>query len=252
MNDIKTKFCPKCKVEKSINEFYKRPDCKNGFRYQCKICFNRQTKQYSLENPEKVKQQKKQWEIKNLDETKKRKKKYYIEKIDEIKKQQKQYRTNNPEKIKENNNNFNLKNPDYRKKYYKQWYIKNKIKIDIHKLKYQKDKYKRDINFRISRTCRGMVNRAFNGSIKSEHTMTYFMCTVTEFKLHIEKQWLPGMNWNNRGQGYGKWNIDHIIPCSFFNMVDEVEKYMCCRYQNLQPLWWEDNMKKGFKIIDSY
>ena len=79
--------------------------------------------------------------------------------------------------------------------------------------------------------------------------MQYFMCSQKEFMDYIESLWLPGMTWENRGNGYGKWNIDHIIPISFFNMADEVEKYMCCRWQNLQPLWWEDNIEKNDKIL---
>ena len=59
------------------------------------------------------------------------------------------------------------------------------------------------------------------------------------------------MDWNEYGNRESKlgWEIDHIIPCSFFNLKDSVEQYMCFRYQNLQPLWQPDNFKKGSKII---
>lgn len=109
---------------------------------------------------------------------------------------------------------------------------------------------KNDINFKIMNRLRTTVRNALNRNPKKSRTIKYIMCSIPEFKLYIEKLWLPGMNWNNWGSGPNKWNLDHIIPCFFFKdyISDEVEKYMCCKYQNLQPLWWEDNMAKG-KII---
>lgn len=33
------KFCPRCKTEKTISEFYKRASARDGLAYVCKICF---------------------------------------------------------------------------------------------------------------------------------------------------------------------------------------------------------------------
>ncbi len=62
------------------------------------------------------------------------------------------------------------------------------------------------------------------------------MCSVPELKQHLESHWQPGMSWSNYGYGSDKWNIDHIIPCSFFNILDPVEQYMCFNYTNEQVL----------------
>jgi hypothetical protein len=75
------------------------------------------------------------------------------------------------------------------------------------------------------------------------------MCSIPKLKSYIESLWLSGMSWDNYGYGSNKWNIDHIIPCSFFNMLDPVEQYMCFRWQNCQPMWQKDNFKKNNKII---
>lgn len=53
------------------------------------------------------------------------------------------------------------------------------------------------------------------------------------------------MCWENHGR-HG-WHIDHIIPLS--SARNEEEIYMLCHYTNLQPLWAEDNLSKGCKII---
>ena len=37
---METKVCSKCKEEKNICDFYKRKETKNGYRSDCKKCFN--------------------------------------------------------------------------------------------------------------------------------------------------------------------------------------------------------------------
>ena len=66
-------------------------------------------------------------------------------------------------------------------------------------------------------------------------------CTIDELIAHIEKQFKPGMNWSN----HGKWHIDHIRPCSSFELTDIEEQKKCFHFSNLQPLWAEENLKKA-------
>ena len=56
---------------------------------------------------------------------------------------------------------------------------------------------------------------------------------------------MEGMSWDN--YGYYGWHIDHIIPLSFAKT--EEETYKLCHYTNLQPLWANDNLTKGKKLI---
>lgn len=51
-------------------------------------------------------------------------------------------------------------------------------------------------------------------------------------------------NWNFKG-----WHIDHIIPCSSFNLNNLEEQKKCFHYTNLQPLWWWENLSKSNKVI---
>jgi hypothetical protein len=62
-------------------------------------------------------------------------------------------------------------------------------------------------------------------------------------KSYLESMFKDGMTWEN----YGEWEIDHIIPISSGNTEDEVIKL--CHYSNLQPLWKEENLLKGNKIL---
>lgn len=62
-------------------------------------------------------------------------------------------------------------------------------------------------------------------------------------KAYLESKFKEGMTWEN----HGEWHIDHIIPISSGRTEDEVIKL--CHYSNLQPLWAEENLLKGDKVL---
>lgn len=70
--------------------------------------------------------------------------------------------------------------------------------------------------------------------------------------MHLERQFLPGMTWENHGR-FG-WHIDHIIPLSAFNFEtpDHIDFKRAWALSNLQPLWWQDNLKKRAKIEGAF
>tara|TARA_A100001391_G_C5011524_1_gene263375 strand:- start:96 stop:947 length:852 start_codon:yes stop_codon:yes gene_type:complete len=84
---------------------------------------------------------------------------------------------------------------------------------------------------------------------KRERTVDYIGCSFEEFKNHLEKQFQPGMSWENRTE----WHIDHIIPVNYFvknfDFSDINVQKKCWHYTNLRPLWKFDNLSKGTKIL---
>lgn len=81
------------------------------------------------------------------------------------------------------------------------------------------------------------------GHVKGTSSEELLGCTVEEARKHLESLFLEGMNWdNNTKRG---WHIDHIIPCSAFNLEDLEEQKKCFHFLNLQPLWATDNESKG-------
>ena len=51
------------------------------------------------------------------------------------------------------------------------------------------------------------------------------------------------MSWEN----HGEWHLDHVIPLSYFDLNDELQRLAAWHYINFQPLWAADNLKKGGK-----
>jgi hypothetical protein len=166
---------------------------------------------------------------------------------------EKEYRENNKEKIKEYFQNNKEKHKEYCKEYRennkeklnkknKEYRKNNKEKLN----EYQKNKKQTNPLFKL----RGNISNLIYISIKKQgytkRSQTYKIlgCTYEEFKIHLENQFTKGMSWENQGE----WHLDHIYPVSLAK--DEEELYSLNHYTNFQPLWAEDNIRKGNKIIE--
>ena len=84
------------------------------------------------------------------------------------------------------------------------------------------------------------------GYKKNETALQLIGCTISELKQYLEKQFKDNMSWDN--YGLKGWHIDHKIPVSAFNFLDEQQRKKCFHYTNLQPLWWYENLQKSDKI----
>lgn len=134
-----------------------------------------------------------------------------------------------------------IRNPDGFSARNKRYYINNIEKINARKLKYHKRKIKESPSYHICHNIRGQVYRALVGIRKSMPSLHLLGCSVEHLKRHISSLFQPGMNWGN----YGKWEIDHRVPSSLFNLNDPDQQRECFGYKNLQPLWKIDNQPKG-------
>ena len=203
------KECSNCHKIKLINEFSKSNITRHGLRYYCKECCNNAYQKYKIENPSKI--------IKKVENYKERNKikskEYYIDNKKEIYLQQTIYRKENKKNI---NNQRNKRN---------------------------KERRKTDKNFKLVSNFRTRIYKALKNNSKSGKTLELLGCSIEELKKHLESQFVPGMNWDN----YGLWHIDHKIPCASFDLSKPEEQRKCFNYKNLQPLWAEDNIKKGIK-----
>lgn len=209
------KTCSSCKVEKENIYFTKHVKAKDGFCEKCYECAN------------KVRH--------SAEENKKRDERYLREQI-------KQCSTCKEEKP------FTDFTPDINCKFG----LKSKCKPCSQTVKrtYSNNKkivnpaYKLECNLR-SRIISAINQKRSGGTVKSAKTIELLGASIDTVYKHLEAQFKEGMNWEN----YGKWHVDHILPCSSFDLAKPEEQLKCFNYKNLQPLWAIDNLKKHAKIL---
>lgn len=136
------------------------------------------------------------------------------------------------------------------KKYYKKYYEKHKDKIIKCKIisnnKRRKVRKQNDPAYKMQCNLRRRMLLAVNGKRKMSSTFDLIGCTPEFLKDYLKSKFSTGMSWDN--YGYEGWHIDHILPCSSFDLTDPEQQKKCFHYTNLQPLWAKDNMSKGDNI----
>lgn len=96
---------------------------------------------------------------------------------------------------------------------------------------------------RLQRSVRTRIWAALSGNVGGNGATVESIlgCTWSEFRVHIERQFLPGMTWDSRDA----WHVDHIVPIS--SATNEAEVIALNHFTNLRPLWAVDNLKKSDK-----
>jgi tRNA nucleotidyltransferase/poly(A) polymerase len=166
---------------------------------------------------------------------------------------QKEYREKNKEKIKkwyQENKEHLIKyskkryeeNKEYAKKYSKKYREENKKYYS----EYTKQRRNTEPLFKFSCNVRTLIGNSFkrgtNQFTKKAKSEKILCCTIEEFTLFIKSKFIEGMTLEN----YGQWHLDHIIPLDSAKSEEEIIKLN--HYTNFQPLWAEENIRKGNRL----
>lgn len=225
--DNQTKKCCRCLKDQPFENFNKCITGKLGLYNYCKQCNHITKKIYYQNNAAKLKAHKRLPHIREREKLLRR----------ERYKNDSDYR----EKELERNRVRRRKEP-----------AKEKIRLN-----YQFRKAT-DVQYKLKKICKDRLRNAIkrlkiklNIDIqKCAKTHELLGCSIDELKKHIESQWQKNMTWNNHGFGNENWHIDHIKPCSSFDLTKPDQQKACFHYTNLQPLWQIDNLSKGDKFFD--
>ncbi len=203
---MKLKICAKCKVEKELGEFHLSK--RDGYRSRCKLCKKEDDKIWRKNNTDIDKKIKKEWRENNKEYMTL----YYRENKDSIINYNKDYYEENKEEIKKR---VGLNRNEYMKTHYKKY-----PHIHIH---------------------RNILSRYYIwiGESKLEKTNLLLGYKAIDLKLHLESLFIDGMSWSN----FGEWHVDHIKPVSKFDKTELPS--VVNSLDNLQPLWANENLKKG-------
>jgi hypothetical protein len=77
------------------------------------------------------------------------------------------------------------------------------------------------------------------GYSKKSRSHEILGCDWITFKLHIERQFVPGMTWENRSF----WHLDHIVPMA--TAKAECDVIALNHFTNLRPMWAIENIRKS-------
>jgi len=239
------KLCPKCEVEKPIDQFFSCSGSKDGLQGFCKSCGCLAMKNWYENNKDKMNQHKKIYYENNKD----KKKQYYEINKGEIKQYAKNYRKTNKDKIKLANKNWREVNRNRIKKYYE--INKDKIK------QYTRNKYEKRKEFGLCVDC---------GSQLMGNSKSY--CEKCWFKHKSYSAFGSSKHWKHlknlfEQQGHKcHWtmldlvlginaSVDHIKPRSEYPELARDPNNICwcddsinCSKQNRDP----DEFKKELDI----
>ena len=248
------KTCSKCKKTKPINEFYLRNEYSRRYRNQCKECM----KEYRENNKEKIAEYKKEYRLTNKVKIAEYQKEYIQNHKGERNEHYKRYCENNKKEIQKRSKEYYQKNKEKCLKQVKEYQKNNKEKIKERKKEYrqnniekinehERNRRKKDPKFKLNHNISNAIRISLHGNKNGKHWEDLVGYTLNELKMHLEKQFAGGMNWDN----YGEWHIDHRIPLSAFNFTkpEHIGFQRAWALENLQPLWAEENLSKTNKLF---
>jgi hypothetical protein len=99
---------------------------------------------------------------------------------------------------------------------------------------------------RIGNALRTRLYTALKKQSKRGSAVRDLGCTIADFVKYIERQFQPGMFWENHGapKEEGGWHLDHIKPLASFDLTDRKQLLEAVYFTNLQPLWQRENLRK--------
>jgi len=201
----------------------------------------KQKEKYYINNKEKISKRQNEYINNHKEEILKYQKNYRKIHKEQITKKIKQYQQEHKEDIKK----YRQDHIEQKKEYDKKYREEHKIELAKYIKNYTKKRMKNDINFRLRKILKTRIYQVLKGINKSARTVELLGCNIEFFREYLQKQFTKGMTWNN----YGLWHIDHIRPCSRFDLRKEEEQVKCFNYKNLQPLWAKENILKRDKIL---
>lgn len=230
------KLCNKCSIEKDkMLEFCSDVSKIDGRATVCISC----KKQYRQNNKEKVKITKQKWNAANKDKCKEHQRVGYEKHWEKKREQANRPRRENKEAYNETQRQYRKNNPEKFLKY------REKVKIRTRYIDWWKRQL--DTEWKIKKNLRIRLSKGLKLDLKETSAVDSLGCSILELKEKLIPFFKDDMAFDN----YGKvWDLDHIIPMSFFDLKKKHQQEICCHYSNLQPLFKKDNVSKKNKILD--
>lgn len=237
--------CSTCAIEKPLPEFIVDRTRPFGRGYVCKPCRRDATKRHYARNKASEAERGARYRANNKEKTKARGVRYRAENKDAIASYNRRWATQNKSRKLETSKRWRASKPGYGAAATAKWRRNNPEKsreagrAALEKLR---STPAGKIRFAVSA---GMLRGLRSGGKQARATFEILGYSPAELAAHLESQFRSGMTWENYGR-FG-WHIDHIRPLATFeySSVDSPAFKEAWRLENLQPLWWRENLSKG-------
>lgn len=159
----------------------------------------------------------------------------------------KKYRINNYEKVVESKRKYYYENQEKCCERSRNWYNENKESISEYRIVYIRNKRQNDTEFKIYSNIQSRIYTALkNKNLQKQcSTIDIIGCSIKFYKMWLEYQFDKEMNWDNHGDYL---HIDHVKPCSSFNLLNDIEVKECFNWKNVRPVEKTKNLIKNDKI----
>lgn len=269
-NSTPSKQCTKCKIEKpaTLEFFHKHARGLHGVKSVCKTCaseYNRARKhQEYWADPDAARAKSAKFRAENYEKVVALRKASYYARRDAILAIRRERREIQKESINaRRREDYANRAEIYRKRQRDDW-AKNRDarsarnreyrKRNIEKIRAQERvsglrkfyrRYGSDVAFTLKMRTSALLRASLRGGLKSKKTVELLGHPIEDLRAHLESQFKGGMTWERFMAG--DIHIDHIRPVSSFQITSEdCEDFKkCWSLENLQPLWAEDNLRKG-------
>lgn len=246
-----TRICGGCKQNLTLELFSKNKLAKDGLQTQCKACnavyYQRnkpQSQQYQFEHKAERAAYMRQWHEDN---------KEYVAAYTE------EYRQTHPEIYRNAKRRQYSKNPQKIKDHVSRWRKNNPDKVALqrqnnreHRNELRRKQHHEVLKFQPSYflplNLRNRLRVALKKNFKKGSAVEDLGCSIAEFRVYLESLFTEGMRWDNYGRGNDKWQIDHHMPLSAFNLEDRQHHLLASHYLNLRPMWSVENNRKHKQI----
>lgn len=259
--EMEGKVCTKCSEWKSLGLFGNDKRVRDGKRSWCRDCGNLMKRENNKKDPSRKSAADRRYREKNKEKIAQRDAIYARENAETIKEKKRTRRLQSLDEERAKGRERRLKNPEGERERTSRWYKNHRQEALQYAAEWSENnrEKRREISIRYNRKVRSTpkgrlssnisrgVYRALKSGKQGKSTFSLMDYSLGELMAHLERQFLPGMTWEN----YGDWHVDHKVPLAAHNFETpkDLDFKRAWSLENLQPMWAKDNHSKGAKII---
>jgi hypothetical protein len=154
------------------------------------------------------------------------------------------YKARNKDKISAYNKTYKANHKEETKVYNHEYNKNNREQIQKRQNIQHSERSKTDMNYRLRTNLSKRLQQALKAK-KTIYTLDLLSCDINSFKSWLEHNFYDDISWENYGK---EWHMDHVIPCSLFDLTDIIQQKICFHWSNIQPLHAQKNLEKNNKL----